>query len=577
MEYLKLLFWFNLGKAKIIFVLFLSFLVVVFEGFSVGLLIPMILNMSGEESNVFSTINILIPVNDYLRSHGIEISSKQFFIVIILLIILRQFFSFCKDFYTELFEAQGLENIRIEILSIIFHSSLKIFVKKKHGEFTNMVFQATSVSSTMINASVRILFNYLLIILYFILMLVVSYKITILIILIAFLFQLGMRSLNKVSQQIGSKLKKFNQNIFNQIIEFTKNIKYIKLTSSETLVVDLVGQEFKNLKNNTKSHAFLRSAVNSLSPLILVITFSTIILFSFSMLKSNIASLGLLGAMLYRLQQSITQINSDRVSFTNSMPSYEYLKDFLLSKQIDFSQKNTGKKFIFRNKIEFKNVDFKYNKDNRNLVLDDINFKIKKNIVTGIIGPSGSGKTTIIELLINNYKIDRGTILIDDYPIDSYNLKSFKNSIGYVSQENIIFNESIRYNLLFGTKINIMDKEIWKVLDFVSLRKEIEKLPDKLDYKLGDSGYKFSGGQRQRLCLARALIAKPKILILDEPTSSLDNKTEKIIKNNILFLKKKMTIIIISHSEQVIDLCDKIYSIENGTLKLLLNRLEKNL
>lgn len=295
------------------------------------------------------------------------------------------------------------------------------------------------------------------------------------------------------------------------------------------------------------------------------------------MLKSNIASLGLLGAMLYRLQQSITQINSDRVSFTNSMPSYEYLKDFLLTKQIDYAQKNIGKKFIFRDKIEFKNVDFKYNKDNRNLVLDDINFKIKKNIVTGIIGPSGSGKTTIIELLINNYKIDSGKILIDDHSIDSYNLKSFKNSIGYVSQENIIFNDSIRYNLLFGTKINIIDKEIWKVLDFVSLRHEIEKLPDKLDYKLGDLGYKLSGGQRQRLCLARALIAKPKILILDEPTSSLDNKTEKIIKNNILFLKKKMTIIIISHSEQVIDLCDEIYSIENGTLKLLLNKLEKNL
>ena len=577
MEYLKTLSWFNLGKKKIITVLFLSFLVVIFEGFSVGLLIPMISNISGEESGLFLTIDTLVPFDNYLKSHGIDISSKQLFFIILLLISLRQFFSFCKDYYTEIFQAQGLENIRFKATHILFHSSLEIFVKKKHGEFTSMVFEATIVSSTMIHVSVRILFNYLLIILYLILMLIVSYKVTIIVILFSLLFQLGMRNLNKISQRIGSRLKQYNQNVFNQVIEFTKNVKYIRLTSSETFVINKIGQEFKNLKNNTKSHAFLRSAVNSLSPLILIILFSMIILFFLSILNLNIASLGLVGAMLFRLQQSITQINSDRVNFTNSMASFQYLEDFFVSKKTNYIQGDAGKKFIFKDKIEFKKVDFKYNNESNDLVLKNINFEIKKNNVTGIIGPSGSGKSTIIELLINNYEINSGLILIDNQSIDTYNLRSFKNSIGYVSQENIIFNDSIRYNLLFGTKISVKDTEIWKALDFVSLRQEIESLPEKLDYKLGDSGQKFSGGQRQRLCLARALIAKPKILILDEPTSSLDNKTEKIIKNNILFLKKKMTIIIISHSKQVIDLCDEIYSIEDGTLKLLLNKLEKNL
>lgn len=566
MEYLKTLSWFNLGKKKIIAVLFLSSLVVIFEGFSVGLLIPMISNIDGEGSGLSSTIDTLIPLDIYIKSQGIEISSKQLFLIIFLLISLRQLFSFCKDYYTELFQAQGLENIRCKALNILFYSSLEIFVKKKHGEFTSMVFEATSVSSTMINASIRILFNYLLVILYLILMLIVSYEVTIIVIFIAFLFQLGMRNLNNISQRIGSRLKNYNQDVFNQVIEFTKNVKYIRLTSSESLVINKIGQQFKNLKNNTKSHSFLRASVNSLSPLILIMLFSMIIFFFLSILNLNIASLGLVGAMLFRLQQAITQINSDRVSFTNSMASFQYLEDFFISKNTNYIQGNSGKKFIFRDKIEFKKVDFKYNDDSNDLVLNNINFEIKKNRVTGIIGPSGSGKSTIIELLINNYKINRGMILIDNQSIDTYNLRSFKNSIGYVAQENLIFNDSIRYNLLFGTKICVEDKEIWKALDFVSLRQEIENLPEKLDFKLGDSGQRFSGGQRQRLCLARALIAKPKVLILDEPTSSLDTNTEKIIKNNILFLKRKITIVLITHSEQFMDLCDELYILKNKTL-----------
>lgn len=399
-------------------------------------------------------------------------------------------------------------------------------------------------------------------------MLILSYEVTILIILIAFFFQIWMKRLNIISQKIGLRLKEFSQKIFNEIIEYAKNIKYVKLTSAENIVTKEIGKQFLNLKNNTKSHALLRSSVNSLSPLILIIAFGSTILFFHISLQLHIASFGLIGGMLFRLQQSITQINSDKISFSNSIESYKYLEEFFISAKEKKSKMIKGKKaFVFKKQIRFSNVNFKYDNTEEKYVLKNISLDIKKNLVTGIIGPSGSGKSTIIEILIGNYNINNGSIKIDECNLESFDFKNFKNSIGYVSQENIIFNESVLFNLLFGLQSKVSEQEIWKALDFVNLKREIERLPNKLNYKLGESGYKLSGGQRQRLCLARALISKPKILILDEPTSSLDTETEKIIKNNILILKKKLTIILISHSEQVIDLCDEIYTIRDGILK----------
>ena len=568
MKYIQILSWFKLSKIKIICLLLLSAVTVIFEGFSVGLLIPFISSVDNSIQNISPKIDYFSTFNRFLEPFGISLDLQNFFIIIFILVSLRQLFSFLKDYYTEWFQAQGLENIRNKALKLLFNSSLEIFIHKKHGEFANLVFQATSVSSVMINVSIRILFNYFLIILYLALMLILSYQVTILIILIAFFFQIWMKRLNTISQKIGLRLKEFSQKIFNEIIEYSKNIKYVKLTSAENIVTKEIGKQFLNLKNNTKSHALLRSSVNSLSPLILIIAFGSTILFFHISLQLHIASFGLIGGMLFRLQQSITQINSDKISFSNSIESYKYLEEFFISAKEKKSKMIKGKKaFVFKKQIRFSNVNFKYDNTEEKYVLKNISLVIKKNLVTGIIGPSGSGKSTIIEILIGNYNINNGSIKIDECNLESFDFKNFKNSIGYVSQENIIFNESVLFNLLFGLQSKVSEQEIWKALDFVNLKREIERLPNKLNYKLGESGYKLSGGQRQRLCLARALISKPKILILDEPTSSLDTETEKIIKNNILILKKKLTIILISHSEQVIDLCDEIYTIRNGILK----------
>lgn len=568
MKYIQILSWFKLSKIKIICLLLLSAVTVIFEGFSVGLLIPFISSVDNSIQNISPKIDYFSTFNEVLEPFGISLDLQNFFIIIFILVSLRQLFSFLKEYYTEWFQAQGLENIRNKALKLLFNSSLEIFIHKKHGEFANLVFQATSISSVMINVSIRILFNYFLIILYLALMLILSYEVTILIILIAFFFQIWMKRLNIISQKIGLRLKEFSQKIFNEIIEYAKNIKYVKLTSAENIVTKEIGKQFLNLKNNTKSHALLRSSVNSLSPLILIIAFGSTILFFHISLQLHIASFGLIGGMLFRLQQSITQINSDKISFSNSIESYKYLEEFFISAKEKKSKMIKGKKaFVFKKQIRFSNVNFKYDNTEEKYVLKNISLDIKKNLVTGIIGPSGSGKSTIIEILIGNYNINNGSIKIDECNLESFDFKNFKNSIGYVSQENIIFNESVLFNLLFGLQSKVSEQEIWKALDFVNLKREIERLPNKLNYKLGESGYKLSGGQRQRLCLARALISKPKILILDEPTSSLDTETEKIIKNNILILKKKLTIILISHSEQVIDLCDEIYTIRDGILK----------
>lgn len=563
MKYIHTLLNFSISNFRLCLLLSFSLGVVIFEGFSVSLIIPLVL---GHFEVDFSFLNsIFYYTNDIV---SIEKKEHLIFTLIIIAILLRQLFIFLKDYFLGVVQAESLEKFRVKVLRIIFRSRMQVFISKHIGEFTNLAFQATQLSSNLIMVCVNIIFYYLLTLVYLLILFYIAKELSIALIIIALMYQFSLNILNKISMNFGLNVKTNNQNLFNMISDFIKCIKIIKVRNVEEKIITNISSKFNNLTKNNIKFYMLKALIKSISPIILIFLFSILLVSLGLEKKLDPIYLSIIVVLLIRIQQTLTQINSDKASYFNYLPSLDYINDFLSkNKYQQVKLKDINKQLKFEKSIKFVDVSFRYNQESKKKHIHRLSIEIKKNDVTGIFGPSGSGKSTIIELLLMNYKPLSGKITVDNLILDESLITGFRDKIGYVSQENLIFNDTIRYNLSFGNNKVLSEKKIWDILEIVDLKTDFKKYKYKLDYNLGESGNKLSGGQKQRLSLARALLIDPEILILDEPTSSLDKKTERIIIKNINEFRGKKTIILISHSKDIIDICDKNYFIEDGKLK----------
>ncbi|MGO1470521.1 MAG: ABC transporter ATP-binding protein, partial [Tissierella sp.] len=238
----------------------------------------------------------------------------------------------------------------------------------------------------------------------------------------------------------------------------------------------------------------------------------------------------------------------------------------------------------FKEKIEFKNVSFKYT-NSKHKALTDINLKINKGDTLAIIGKAGSGKTTIINLLLRLYDIDKGSICIDGINIKDISLKSLRENIGYVPQDNFLFSETIKSNISFAFDEEPPIEEIYSSARDAEIYNNIIEFPKGFDTILGERGVTLSGGQKQRTSIARALIKKPSVLILDDSLSAVDTATEESILNNLDKIDNDVTKIIISHRISTIQSANEIIFLDDGKIKergthdklLKLNGLYKDL
>ncbi|KGH70843.1 multidrug ABC transporter permease [Oenococcus oeni S25] len=207
-------------------------------------------------------------------------------------------------------------------------------------------------------------------------------------------------------------------------------------------------------------------------------------------------------------------------------------------------------------------VDFAYESDQP--ILHNVSFEAKPNTIVAFAGPSGGGKSTIFQLLERFYQPDQGTINIGNHNIENISLNSWRSQIGFVSQDSSIMAGTIRDNLTYGLKKEFSDERLWEVLQLAYADKFVDNMPKKLDTQVGERGVKVSGGQRQRLAIARAFLRNPKILMLYEATASLDSESEAMVQRALEQLMKNRTTLVIAHRLSTIVDADKIYFIEHG-------------
>lgn len=282
------------------------------------------------------------------------------------------------------------------------------------------------------------------------------------------------------------------------------------------------------------------------------------------MVHNNTLEVGTLSALLsYVLQvvNSIMMLSNVFILMNRSFASASRIAEVLDEKPIVTAM---GDEKVKNGEVEFKDVSFKYKETSEEYSLKNVNLKIRQGMSLGIMGGTGSAKTTLVSLILRLYDVSLGEVLIDGINVKQYNLKNLRDNIAIVLQNNILFSGTVRENLKWGNN-NATDDEINEALKMACALDFVNVLPGGLDYDLGQGGVNVSGGQRQRLCIARALLKHPKIIIFDDSTSACDMETEKNILNNIRSIKGVTNIIIGQRVTSVMD-ADEIVILDEGQI-----------
>lgn len=296
----------------------------------------------------------------------------------------------------------------------------------------------------------------------------------------------------------------------------------------------------------------------------LIVNILKVVVLGYAVLKSDLSvgAVVTVISLLGKAYEPIAIFNVEYVDYKlNKVTVNKYIE--LLDIKDDEALNSGLKLKELSGNVEFKNVSYSYN--NEKNIINNLSFKINKNSSVALVGESGSGKSTIIKLIMGLIKYDKGNILIDDKELSKLNLNSFYDNVTYVSQEAPIFDGTLRENLIFDKKIP--DEEIIKVLNLVCLDKFYEKLENGLDTELGEKGVRMSGGERQRVALARLFFDDSKIIILDEATSAMDNITEKLVMENVVKQLDNKTLVVIAHRLETIKDVDKIYVLSDGIIQ----------
>lgn len=277
--------------------------------------------------------------------------------------------------------------------------------------------------------------------------------------------------------------------------------------------------------------------------------------------KVSIAELAAVMWSLLGAMPILSTLLQGNISISNFLPSYEQLVS-LRKSAAEFEEIEGDRIFsALEHGIELKNLNFTY--PGRLQTLIDVNLHLRKGQMTALVGESGSGKSTVTDLVLGLQIPEKGQVLIDGVPLGDWKQNSFRERIGYVPQDSQLFHSTIRENLLWSFE-KAKEEDIWGALQLANAAAFVKELPHGIDTVVGDRGVRLSGGQRQRIALARALLRKPELLILDEATSSLDSESERLIQQSIEEVAKDTTILIVAHRLSTIAKANQVYVLNNG-------------
>jgi ATP-binding cassette subfamily B multidrug efflux pump len=470
-----------------------------------------------------------------------------------------------------------VKDIRVEVFEHIEKLSLGQFNKVPIGKMITRVTNDTNTLSEMYTSViVNLIRNLLMMIVQFVIMLVINVKVTLIMattIPFVAVITFGYR---KLAREQYRRVRNENTNVNAFLQENLSGVKLTQVFNRENKKKDEFADANKKLRKEQLKELVLfiiyRPLMYLLSMLaaLLVIYYvgSSVLDLVESGASASVVSVQVaLMVMMYQYSidfyRPLQSISEDFNILQSALASAEKVFDVLDTVPEIMDAEDAVELVDFKGEIEFKNVWFAYIEDE--WVLKDISFKINPDDTVAFVGPTGSGKTTIMNLIVRNYDVQKGQILIDGIDIQKIKLDSLRGAIGQMPQDVFLFTGTIKSNIAFKDD-TVTDEEVIQAAEYVGVAPFIETLPDKYDYIVRERGNNFSTGQRQLFSFARTLVYEPTVMILDEATASIDSESEAIIQESLEKMMDISTMIVVAHRLSTIQKADRIYVLQKGEI-----------
>lgn len=533
------------------------------EGISLLMLVPLLqlVGLNVQEGSIGQLAEF---ISSIFSTIGIRPTLIAVLCVYVLIVIIHSILCRWETSVSLTLEYEFVVRLREKLYRAIANTNWLFFARNRVSDFTHALTIEMERIGTATYYILNLLATGIVAIVYILFALKLSAMMTGLVFLCGVGLMFLLRKKTKMAHETGEGLSEAMSGLYNAISEHLNGMK----TAKSYGVVERHVEIFRRLAEQVRhmyTHTVQNQAeVNYWFNIGSVIILSLILYVSFQILSIPTAGVLLLLFLFARAMPKLSNIQQNFQSSINMMPSFSRVME--LQKRCEEAAETEIQRYgkiDIGNGIRFKKVSFSY--DANSPVIKDLDITIKAGQTTAIVGPSGAGKTTIADLLMGLIIPNEGSILIDGKEFAPKRMKVWREQIGYVPQDTFLFNDTLRGNLSWA-KPDAKEEEINQSLKFAAAEEFISGLPKGLDTILGDRGVLVSGGERQRIALARALLRKPTLLILDEATSSLDSENEKRIHLAIEKLHGQMTILVISHRLSTIREADVIHVIEGGRL-----------
>jgi len=543
----------------------LSIIVGILDGFGLAMFLPLLQKVdegSSVNGNGLGKLKFLI---DGIESMGLSLNLSTILIVMCVFFILKGIMQFFSSLYEVNLRHYFVKSIRLGLSKALSEISYKAFVMTDAGRIQNTMSGEVSRISLAYQSYFGAFQQITMMVVYMTFAFFIDAKFALLICIGGFLTNFIYKKLYRITKQYSRKLTYGRNHYQGLILQFVTNFKYLKATGYINRYNSKLKMVIELIEDSNKTIGKLGAIVNAIREPILIIVVSAVILIQVNFMAGTLGTILISLLFFYRALSAMILLQTHYNKFLEVSGSMENMTSF--ENQLERSKESPGTIELnkFKSDIILKNVVFNYEE---HYVLKNINLKIKKNQTIAFVGESGSGKTTLINIICGLMPVSSGSMHIDGINTSQLKLEDYQNRIGYITQEPVIFNDTIYNNITFWADRTGKNYErfIW-ALQQASINDFVEQLTKREETILGNNGVNLSGGQKQRISIARELYKNVDILVLDEATSSLDSETEEAIQKGLEELQGKYTILIVAHRLSTIKNADRILVLNDGRIE----------
>lgn len=558
-------FFYHYLGSKVFIAFFLSVAVSFLDGLGLTMFFPLLqvvgVDAVGSESSDLGNLTYLM---DGIENLGISLTLGSVLIIMLVFFTFKGVAFYFSYVYRIILQQSFIRKLRINLLDGLNRMSFKRFILSDAGRIQNTLSGEVNSVATSFNAYFASFEQVIMLVVYIGFAFFLDSKFALLVCVGGGLTHFLYKIIYKRTTVASYSLTEYNNVFQGQIIQHVGNFKYLKASGRVNTYGDRLKETVSNIEESRKRMGILSSIGGAAREPLMVGIIVLVIFIQIKFLEGNLGTMLISLMFFYRGLSALVSLQQSWNSYLGVSGSMANMQSFLQLLKETREEDGTIKVDQFKEKISLEKVGFSYGETK---ILKNIHLDISKNESIAFVGESGSGKTTLVNLLAALLPESEGEIKVDGIPIKQLHKESYQKRIGYVSQDAVIFNDTIFNNVTFWAKPTPENWERFtQSIEKASLKEFLSELPEGAETLLGNNGINLSGGQKQRISIARELYKDIDILILDEATSALDSETEKVIQDSIESLQGNFTLLIVAHRLSTIRNVDRVVLMDKGEI-----------